>query len=533
MKREQKLKTRRKSKFLDKHCEIILYLSIAIYIVIFSYLTILRYEAFKTRAWDLGIFNQALWATLKEGRLFYHTTELYLNPSGCFFGVHFSPILFLTLPIYALYPSPETLLIFQTIILALASLPLYSIAKNKLNSKPAGLLFSTAYLLYPATHWVNWNDFHVQAFLPLFFFLALRYMLDEKWIGYFSFIVLALMCEEHVCFITTFLGVYLALRYRKRILPSLKHGHLWDSSILVPLITMVMAIVWFAMTLWIRDTFFQINPEFYSEFLGAPNFTILGIEDPLQLPLCIILKPYKTLEALAYDGPAKLLYLGLLFGPLMFLSFKSWLLLPTLPWFGFALLSQTRYHHLITNHYSPYILPFIFVSAICAAKRRINLEHSAKLSIIKGYAWKILLLSFIFFLVSSPLGPLINIFFSSYGLPQITEHEVLLSKAVSLIPSDASVLTQNNLFPPVSSRLNAYVIPHKEILNLKFEKLYPYMKGLVNKVDFVFIDYKSDPYTGSILLLLIRGENFGLLAYGDEIYLYKRGYYGETIMLNR
>ena len=78
--------------------ELLVYLLIAVYTIVFSYFTILKYCAFRSYAWDLGINNQALWTTLNQGKLLYYTPELYFNPSGAFFGLHFSPILFLILP---------------------------------------------------------------------------------------------------------------------------------------------------------------------------------------------------------------------------------------------------------------------------------------------------------------------------------------------------------------------------------------------------------------------------------------------------
>ncbi|MCJ7469449.1 DUF2079 domain-containing protein, partial [Candidatus Bathyarchaeota archaeon] len=78
-------------------------LAIGVYTLTFSYFTIMKHYEFRSYAWDLGIFNQSFWTTLYEGRFFYNNVELLVNPSGSFFGIHFSPILFLILPIYAVY----------------------------------------------------------------------------------------------------------------------------------------------------------------------------------------------------------------------------------------------------------------------------------------------------------------------------------------------------------------------------------------------------------------------------------------------
>src|SRR4030042_7107842 len=99
--------------------ECVLFAMIIAYAAVFSYFTILKYCAFRSYAWDLGIFNQSLWTTLNEGRFFRHTLELFLNPSGSFFTVHFSPILFLMLVLSAPLQRPETLLVLQSVVLAI------------------------------------------------------------------------------------------------------------------------------------------------------------------------------------------------------------------------------------------------------------------------------------------------------------------------------------------------------------------------------------------------------------------------------
>ncbi|MEM3700441.1 MAG: DUF2079 domain-containing protein, partial [Candidatus Bathyarchaeia archaeon] len=339
---------------------IFLVVLIIIYGIIFSNLTILRYYAFKTRAWDLGIFTQSLWTTLYADRFFYHTCEIFVNPSGSFFGVHFSPILFLILPFYRVYTAPETLLVLQSFVIALAALPIYKLAKDYNRSKLAGLTFAFAYLMYPAIQWVNWYDFHVQAFLPLFFTFAIYYATKENWGKYFLFLIFSLMCEEHVAFITFFIGLYIAWKYRRNIILAVKKKK-FSREIKVTLLTMVISVVWYWFTLWQRDTFFPINPIAASEFFGAANFTILGAGDPLEIPLMIILRPLNAIHALIYNGHMKLLFIFLTFSPLSFYSFKRIsALIPTIPWFVFSLMSQTTVHYILGNQYPAYITAFIF-----------------------------------------------------------------------------------------------------------------------------------------------------------------------------
>ena len=197
--------------------EIIVFLAVICYTIILSYYAIAKYNAFNAYAWDLGIFNQSLWTTLHTKNFLFSTVELFINPTGSFFGTHFSPILFLVLPFYALYSSPETLLVFQSAILALGAVPLYFFTKDALNNRVLAVAFSLSYLLYPALHGVNSFDFHVQAFLPLFFFCLMYYLGKEKWPHYFFFLFMSLFVAENVPVIMIFIGLYCFWLYRKDI----------------------------------------------------------------------------------------------------------------------------------------------------------------------------------------------------------------------------------------------------------------------------------------------------------------------------
>ena len=156
---------------------------------------------------------------------------------------------------------PETLLVLQSFVLALAVLPIYKLAKDYAGGKIVGLVFAVAYLMFPAIHFVNLYDFHVQAFLPLFFAYAIYYITKENWPRYFLFVFLSLMCEEHAAQIVFFIGVYIAWKYRARIISAFKRKNLAEKKLLIPFITMILSIVWYWFTIWQRNTFFPTNPE--------------------------------------------------------------------------------------------------------------------------------------------------------------------------------------------------------------------------------------------------------------------------------
>src|SRR5271157_130721 len=198
---------------IEKKADRIILIPIIIYVVFFSVYTCYKNYIFKTYAWDLGIITQSLWTTLNSGKVLFSTLEVpYGNPSGNFLGVHFSPIMFLILPVYAIYESPQTLLVFQSFILGIAALPLYWIARDKLGNKLYALAFATAYLLNPALCGVNAYDFHLEIFTPLFIFFSFYYLEKGKWLKAIPFIALEFMTIEFAPFIVFSLGLYFLLK---------------------------------------------------------------------------------------------------------------------------------------------------------------------------------------------------------------------------------------------------------------------------------------------------------------------------------
>lgn len=58
----------------------ILFLIAFFYVLVVSSVAISRHYAFRTNAWDLGIYSQSLYTTLNHGKILYYTAELPGNP---------------------------------------------------------------------------------------------------------------------------------------------------------------------------------------------------------------------------------------------------------------------------------------------------------------------------------------------------------------------------------------------------------------------------------------------------------------------
>ncbi|MHA1590150.1 MAG: DUF2079 domain-containing protein [Candidatus Njordarchaeales archaeon] len=533
--------------------DLIVLASIALYIIHFSKLVLLRFKTFDAYAWDLGLFNQAFMTTLKHGKLFYNTAELYISPTGSLFAMHLSPALFLLLPFYALKPCPETLLIIQTVLLALGAIPLYALAIERLKSRWAAVSVVIIYLLYPLLHGVNWYDFHPQAMIPLFLFTFLYFFEKEKLYLSVLFAILTLSVEElGASVLMTLLSLYTLWRYKKIEVSITKESpeeisqeqnemkesmeeevvsitlDLSDKRAHLSLLVLAISISWLFVARWLKGELFPINPAFIRDYKASDNWIILGVDDPTKIPLQVLLHPSKALEALRYDIFWKVLYILLIFGPLIFVPVRSGFVLVIIAFLAPFLLSNHSRYYLIGHQYPVYIIPLVFMAFLD------GLPTSPK-GIDRRTLACATLLSIFFFSIASPLGPTSAYYELSqeFKPPKMTTHVKLLTDVVNSIPN-GSVLTQNNIFPHLSDRINVYVTPYFCISCPDAKKYIDYTRNLLKNVDYVLVDSKSDLFAPSLILDLIKREkegNFGLYAYGDGIFIYKREYDGPITYL--
>lgn len=183
-------------------------LAVAFFLLVSAW-TVGRVRSFNTPTFDFGIFAQ-MFHSMKTTGLPVTTVER--DGALSHFAVHVSPIYYLLLPFYCLFPKPETLQVLQAAVLASAVIPLWKIAKS--HGLHAGMctLVCAMLLLYPAYAGGTSYDIHENAFLtPLI--LWLLYAVDQKksWLSAL-FALLTLMVKEDAAVYVAVVALYLFLR---------------------------------------------------------------------------------------------------------------------------------------------------------------------------------------------------------------------------------------------------------------------------------------------------------------------------------
>ena len=508
--------------------------SIIIYSIVFSKHLIIKHHGFATFAWDLGIFNQSYYTTAFNRKIFFSTAELYQNPTGSYFGSKFSPILFLLLPFYMLLPRAETLLVLKTFILALAAYPLYLLALNMSKDRTTSLFVSLSYLLYPGLHGANNFDFQQQLFIPLILF-SLAYALNtNKRRLSILLIVLSLTITEHVAIITTLLlGYQLLYKWIK----ERDKLNTFDRNILLSGI--ILAPISFFVSKYIREMY-PVNQEFIDIYRASSTFEILEFkQDIIYLPLFFLQNIDKVINSLSFDFFFKLLYLIFLFTPLIYIPFKSRFILGVLILATPFLISNYRPYYSLGSHYSLYLIPFIFLAFLEGLTNRKISETTVKqnefIKLIREYAKLVLIVSLFFTATLSPLSPISGEIKKSYPVLWYADkyqnegYVKGLHTLIDLIPPESSILVQNNIFPHVSNRYNAYVLP--VINNPEIEEyLKTYIQKQINESEYVLLDFEAyDIWKEFLKKSLIESQDFNPYGLTRSSILFKRNYYDAPI----
>jgi uncharacterized membrane protein len=462
---------------------------ILLYAVVFGYLSVLKHEAFETTAFDLGNMDQAVWNSL-HGRFLTFTNW---GEEGTRLAYHVDPILVLISPLYLVYSDPRTLLVFQTIVVALGAWPIYLLARERLGHNPAAVVFPVAYLLFPALEAANLFDFHpttlVAGLLPYaFYFLEKR-----RHALFFLFAILIMCCKEEMPLLVVMLGIYALIVQRN-----------WR----VGTAAISLAVVWFVMAVFVIIPHY--NPEGRSPYLGA--YSDIG-QGPGGIIKTAVTDPMLVLRTLF--SAEKLIYLRDLLLPVGFLSlFGLQVLFLALPTLGIILLSaDPQVYTLEKFHYPAPLVPVVVVSAAYGvaflgqrASDRFRVSRDVAAYGLSGF---LIFCTLAYHLVRgfTPLA-------GNFSLPVITAHDRVAPELIAMVPPDAIVSAQSRLNPHLSQRARIYMFPK------------------VEDADYVIFDASADSWPihpndqWRLYQSLLNEEAFGILAAKDGYILLEKGLIG-------
>ncbi len=405
--------------------------------VLLTYLANARHEAFRTFAFDLGIYDQAWWMLGHQAGTFSTMRGLPV------FGHHVNLVLYLLAPLSWLGLGTVPLVAVQSAALSAGALPVSWIARRKIGTPIAGLVFGVVYLLYPPTSWLSWVSFHPESLAVLFVFLAMWFAQDGRWVKFAVCIGLALSTREEVGLLVGLYGLILvAQSYRRVAVPK--------RTRLTGLLTAVAGFGWFLLcTKVIIPHHLNGDAAFYVGYFFGSYGDSMG-----EVVKHLALHPGEIVAA-STTASSRTFLLDLI-GPLGFLPLFGfpWVLLAG-PQMATTLIGQHEFLRMITNQYTALMVPG-FVAGSIEVVAWIKRRWPRQRNLPKICLTWLVMCSVAFAFARGPLPGAKG--YSAWIEPR--PNVAAMADAVKLIPASADVIASNEIAPHLSQRKTIYMFPN-------------------------------------------------------------------------
>lgn len=303
--------------------------------------TAFRYLSYRSPNYDFGIFSQMFYSMRETGLPMVSSERDRLLSH---FAVHVSPIFYLLLPGFMIFPTPAYLEIAQALMLASGLIPLYLICRERKLSPWTTVVISFCYAAYPALAGGCYYDLHENKFLtPLILWLFYFIEKDKTlWICIFS--VLTLLVKEDAAVYVACIALYIFFGKKKYI----KGAGIFLGSV-----------IYFAgVVSWLNKYGDGIMTYRYKNFIANPDDGLLGVIKTIAVNPVYLFHECFTPEKVQFMV-LMLLPLGLL--PLVNKKYSQFLLL--IPMVLINLMSDYQYQHSIYFQYTYGVTAILFYLA--------------------------------------------------------------------------------------------------------------------------------------------------------------------------
>ena len=442
-------------------------------LVLFTYSS-LKHTLFHSTAWDLGIFDQAVYLISQGQPAFSSLMRFHVLAD------HAALILYPLGILYKIYPDIHWLLAVQAGALALGALPTWRLARHAGLKETQALAIAGAYLLYPLIFNINAFDFHPEVIaVPALLWAILSARLGQP--GWFCLdIIVVLACKEVLALSVAAMGVWLLIFEKKRLCGT---------------IALFTGIAWFVIATQVVIPFFGSETVTISRHIS--RYSYLGNSFP-ELAKNLLLRPGLVLGKLFSLNTFK--YLALLVLPIAWgLSPRHLVpLIGASPIIALNILSSDSGQQQLGTQYSLPIVPFLLLALIS--------------SLASGRGWLqnrrhiVLWLLVTFLLMSNCLH------FPSYLKTLDTWNST--REAIAQIQTKGGVLTDNQYAPHVTHRAVVKQVSSSASADLA-------------DVDYVLLNLRHPwPDTKEYAIKLVRqlqqNQQFKLSYQRQDVYLFMK-----------
>lgn len=381
-----------------------------------SIVSIGRFWQYETFYYDFGIFDRAIW----EVAHFKTPIIDHLVLSGkLIFADHFSPGIFLFSPLYWFTNHSEVIFIAQALAVGISGFVIYLIGIEVLKSKFASFAILLSYFLFVGLQNAVISDFHEVTIATLPLSLVFLSIIKKNLKLYIATFLLTMLFKESLFILGIALGIFIILFNRR-----------W---LKVGIATILFSIFWGILTIKFIIPHFSQGSYAYGESISLNPFHFVEILFNTKLKQQTILYSFQS------------------FGFLPLLSPAFWILiLQDLITRFYSGLGATR--TTLGLHYSAVLSVIMAVSSFYGLK---NLKKFISKKVF-GYVLILIILNSIFlyrFVLHGPFALSYNGDFYKH-----TNDFSFLNNLLIQVPSNASVMTQNNIASHFTHNKNIYLL---------------------------------------------------------------------------
>ena len=445
-----------------------------LFTVFVSQASIARYSAYIAHNFDLGIFTQMFENMRTTGMA---NTTVERNVLMSHFGVHFSPFYYVLLPLYAIYPCPETLLVIQALFVGAGIIPVVLICKKLDLNATLTILCCCIYIFFPTLSNGCLYDFHENKFLTVLIMWTLYFIVSKRRIGIIILCLLVMSVKEDAAIYVMSIALYVFAHEKKYI----------DGSILF-----LLSIIYFvAATSIVNSLGDGIMTDRLSNYMpeGKDGFGAV-------IETCISDFGYLLSQVFTADKIMFMVWMLLPVGFAPFMSGKKSLLVLLIPMLVIDLMSNWQYQYDVKFQYTFGVAGLIVFMTILIISQSDSLRKNQ--IVLYSTAMCIIMCFSLFF-------PRAAAYIESddNSKARTEQYDSLIAE----IPNDVEISA------------NGCYIPH--MYNFKNLYQYPNVYGSENrKSDYLLVN-QYDVTNNSDNLATFMGNEYELIKQKDSMCLYK------------
>jgi len=306
---------------------------------------LVKYRYYLYNDFDMAMDAHAAWMLLHGS---FHNSIIGVHYLGNHMRLLMAPIA----PIYGLFPNCVTLLVIQTIGVAVGALPVFWLARREIHNGFVAVCFAALYLLYPALGYVCLYEFHPEALTTTTLLFTFYFLWTGRpgWMTVFALV--SVLGKEDVAVAVLSMAAYaLVIRRPKR----------WQYAAILAGIAIASLVLSFVVVMPPLNQGKVGLEKIYGQWGPTTGQALVAMaKDPARA-----IETFFSTPGFPGDSQFKLEYHVHILAPVMFLSLLSPLTLAlALPAEAQHLLSQRITEHSIVYHYTTHVTPFVILAAI-------------------------------------------------------------------------------------------------------------------------------------------------------------------------